>query len=149
MDRIDDLLKRQIEALLAENPQIVVGVQKFLEGESYAIRVVRAIEETHHLTAKLVRLYNWYLRKHSMKPNHQPGEHVKFPGSSILKCLLPEDVRDAAIGDLEELFQVKVQQQGAKRARLWAMKQIACSIIFLRAAQLRRLVSKRKRRPVK
>lgn len=41
---------------------IVAGVQKFLEGESYAIRVVRAVEESHHLTARLVRLYNWILR---------------------------------------------------------------------------------------
>lgn len=48
---------------------IVAGVQKFFEGESYAIRVVKAIEESHHLTAKLVRLYNWILqnRQHWMK----------------------------------------------------------------------------------
>ena len=30
---------------------IVAGVQKFFEGESYAIRVVRAVEESHHLSA--------------------------------------------------------------------------------------------------
>lgn len=48
---------------------IVAGVQKFFEGESYAVRVVRAVEESHHLTAKLVRLYNWILtnRQHWMK----------------------------------------------------------------------------------
>ena len=48
---------------------IVAGVQKFLDGESYAIRVVRAIEESHHLADKLVRLYNWILRnrQHWMK----------------------------------------------------------------------------------
>lgn len=48
---------------------IVAGVQKFFEGESYAVRTVRAIEESHHLTAKLVRLYNWILcnRQHWMK----------------------------------------------------------------------------------
>ena len=48
---------------------IVAGVQKFLDGESYAIRVVRAVEESHHLSAKLVRLYNWILRnrQHWMK----------------------------------------------------------------------------------
>ena len=34
---------------------IVAGVQKFLDSESYAIRVVRAVEESHHLSAKLVR----------------------------------------------------------------------------------------------
>ena len=48
---------------------IVAGVQKFLDGESYAVRVVRAVEESHHLADKLVRLYNWILRnrQHWMK----------------------------------------------------------------------------------
>src|SRR5690348_445963 len=48
---------------------IVAGVQKFLDSESYAIRVVRAVEESHYLSAKLVRLYNWILRnrQHWMK----------------------------------------------------------------------------------
>src|SRR6266705_1304159 len=41
---------------------IVAGVQKFFEGQSYAVRVVRAVEESHEITAKLVRLYNWILR---------------------------------------------------------------------------------------
>lgn len=48
---------------------IVAGVQRFLDSESYAVRVVRAVEESHHLSAKLVRLYNWILRnrQHWMK----------------------------------------------------------------------------------
>jgi UDP-N-acetylglucosamine:LPS N-acetylglucosamine transferase len=48
---------------------IVAGVQKFFAGESYAVRVVRAIEESHHLTCRLVNLYNWVLRnrQHWMK----------------------------------------------------------------------------------
>ncbi|MDQ2855023.1 MAG: hypothetical protein M3R68_01745 [Acidobacteriota bacterium] len=48
---------------------IVAGVQKFCEGESYAVRVVRAVEESSHLSAKLVRFYNWMLRnkQHWMK----------------------------------------------------------------------------------
>jgi UDP-N-acetylglucosamine:LPS N-acetylglucosamine transferase len=48
---------------------IVAGVQKFFAGQSYAVRVVRAVEESHHLTEKLVRLYNWVLknRQHWMK----------------------------------------------------------------------------------
>src|SRR5258708_35342666 len=37
---------------------IVAGVQKFLASESHAIRVVKAVEESHHLSARLVRLYN-------------------------------------------------------------------------------------------
>lgn len=48
---------------------IVAGVEKFLASESYAVRVVRAIEESHSVTAKMVRLYNWVLRRkqHWMK----------------------------------------------------------------------------------
>jgi UDP-N-acetylglucosamine:LPS N-acetylglucosamine transferase len=48
---------------------IVAGIQRFLEGESYAIRVVRAVEESHHLSARLVTIYNWILRnkQHWMK----------------------------------------------------------------------------------
>ena len=34
---------------------IVAGVQKFFAGDSYAVRVVRAVEESHHLSEKLVR----------------------------------------------------------------------------------------------
>jgi UDP-N-acetylglucosamine:LPS N-acetylglucosamine transferase len=41
---------------------IVAGVQKFLQSESYAVRVVRAVEDSHHLTARLVAIYNWLLR---------------------------------------------------------------------------------------
>jgi UDP-N-acetylglucosamine:LPS N-acetylglucosamine transferase len=48
---------------------IVAGVQKFFAGDSYAVRVVRAVEDSHHLSDKLVRLYNWVLRhrQHWMK----------------------------------------------------------------------------------
>jgi processive 1,2-diacylglycerol beta-glucosyltransferase len=48
---------------------IVAGVQSFLKGESYAIRVIRAVEESHHISAKLVGIYNWVLRnrQHWMK----------------------------------------------------------------------------------
>src|SRR5262245_42047430 len=58
---------------------IVAGVQKFFEGESVAVRVVRAVEESHHLTAKLVRLYNWILRnrQHWMKYFYGLMNHVR------------------------------------------------------------------------
>ena len=48
---------------------IVAGIEKFVKGESYAVRVVRAVEESHHLAAKMVALYNWLLRnkQHWMK----------------------------------------------------------------------------------
>jgi len=35
---------------------IVAGVQRFFRSDSYAVRVVRAIEEAHSLTARLVQL---------------------------------------------------------------------------------------------
>jgi UDP-N-acetylglucosamine:LPS N-acetylglucosamine transferase len=48
---------------------IVAGVQKFWESDSYAVRVVRAVEESHAVTDKLVSFYNWVLRnrQHWMK----------------------------------------------------------------------------------
>ena len=41
---------------------LVEGVQQFWQGESAAVRVIRAVEDSHHITEKLVRLYNWMLR---------------------------------------------------------------------------------------
>jgi UDP-N-acetylglucosamine:LPS N-acetylglucosamine transferase len=48
---------------------IAAGLQKFFAGNSYAVRVVRAIEESHSVSAKLVNVYNWVLRhrQHWMK----------------------------------------------------------------------------------
>lgn len=41
---------------------IAAGLQKFWHGESVAVRIIRAVEESHHITEKLVDLYNWILR---------------------------------------------------------------------------------------
>jgi UDP-N-acetylglucosamine:LPS N-acetylglucosamine transferase len=45
------------------------GLQKFWQGESAAVRVIKAVEESHHITGKLVGAYNWTLRnkQHWMK----------------------------------------------------------------------------------
>ena len=45
------------------------GLQKVWQGESVAVRIVKAVEESHHITDKLVKLYNWILqnRQHWMK----------------------------------------------------------------------------------
>jgi UDP-N-acetylglucosamine:LPS N-acetylglucosamine transferase len=58
---------------------IVAGVQKFFEGQSYAVRVVRAVEESHEITAKLVRLYNWILRNRQgwMKYFYWAMNHIR------------------------------------------------------------------------
>ena len=38
------------------------GLDKFWHGESLAVRTMKAIEESHHVTEKLVKVYNWILR---------------------------------------------------------------------------------------
>jgi UDP-N-acetylglucosamine:LPS N-acetylglucosamine transferase len=38
------------------------GLEKFWTGGSPVVRVIKAVEESHHLTDKLVNLYNWVLR---------------------------------------------------------------------------------------
>ena len=78
---------------------IVAGVQKFFEGESYAIRVVRAVEESHHLSAKLVRLYNWILRnrQHWMKYFYWLMNHIR-PETS-------EFFHKRCVGYVVELFE--------------------------------------------
>jgi UDP-N-acetylglucosamine:LPS N-acetylglucosamine transferase len=45
------------------------GIQKFWKGESAAVRIIKAVEESHHITEKLVGVYNWVLRnrQHWMK----------------------------------------------------------------------------------
>lgn len=48
---------------------ITNGIQKFWQGDSVAVRTLRAVEESHHITDRLVNLYNWTLRnrQHWMK----------------------------------------------------------------------------------
>lgn len=45
------------------------GLQKFWKGESGAVRIIKAVEESHHITDKLVKIYNWILKnkQHWMK----------------------------------------------------------------------------------
>ena len=45
------------------------GLQKVWHGESAAVRIVKAVEESHHITDKLVKAYNWTLqnKQHWMK----------------------------------------------------------------------------------
>jgi UDP-N-acetylglucosamine:LPS N-acetylglucosamine transferase len=48
---------------------IADGLEKFWKGESAAVRTIKAVEESHHITDKMVRLYNWVLqnKQHWMK----------------------------------------------------------------------------------
>src|SRR5437867_3746165 len=41
---------------------IAHGLEKFWHGRSAAVRIIRGVEESHHVTEKLVRFYNWILR---------------------------------------------------------------------------------------
>ena len=41
---------------------IADGVDRFWHGQSAAVRVIRAVEESHHISQRLVDLYNWVLR---------------------------------------------------------------------------------------
>ncbi|MBX7053884.1 MAG: hypothetical protein K1X36_02935 [Pyrinomonadaceae bacterium] len=45
------------------------GLEKFWKGDSSVVRVIKAVEESHHVTDKLVSFYNWMLRnrQHWMK----------------------------------------------------------------------------------
>jgi processive 1,2-diacylglycerol beta-glucosyltransferase len=48
---------------------LVEGINRVWEGDSKVVRVVKAVEESHHITEKLVGVYNWTLRnkQHWMK----------------------------------------------------------------------------------
>lgn len=48
---------------------IADGVEKFWKGESAVVRTIKAVEESHHITEKLVKVYNWTLKnkQHWMK----------------------------------------------------------------------------------
>ncbi|MBK6748720.1 MAG: hypothetical protein IPG67_01545 [Acidobacteria bacterium] len=48
---------------------IADGLNKFWKGSSPVVRVIKAVEESHHITEKLVKVYNWVLKnkQHWMK----------------------------------------------------------------------------------
>jgi UDP-N-acetylglucosamine:LPS N-acetylglucosamine transferase len=48
---------------------ILEGANRFWKGKSVAVRIVKAVEESHQVTGKLVGVYNWILRnrQHWMK----------------------------------------------------------------------------------
>jgi len=78
---------------------IVAGVQKFFEGQSYAVRVVRAVEESHEITAKLVRLYNWILR------NRQGWMKYFYWAMNRIRPETREFFHTRCIGYVRELFE--------------------------------------------
>ncbi len=69
------------------------GLEKFWHGESLAVRTIKAIEDSHHITEKLVRTYNWVLRNKQgwMKylywavNKFRPEKHEFF----MRRCIVP------------------------------------------------------------
>src|SRR5918911_1753404 len=78
---------------------IVAGVQKFWEGDSTAVRVVRAVEESHAVTDRLVRLYNWVLR------NRQHWMKYLYWAVNRIRPETREFVHRRCIGYVRELFE--------------------------------------------
>lgn len=78
---------------------IVAGVQKFFDGQSYAVRVVRAVEESHSLTEKGVRLYNWLLR------NKQHWMKYLYWGMNRFRPETREFFHRRCVGYVKDLFE--------------------------------------------
>lgn len=71
---------------------IAEGVQKFWQGESVAVRVIKAIEDSHRITDKMVKIYNWILKnkQHWMKYLYWVVNRFRPEKSSYLlnKCIV-------------------------------------------------------------
>jgi processive 1,2-diacylglycerol beta-glucosyltransferase len=78
---------------------IVAGVQKFFVGDSCVVRVVRAVEESHALSEKLVRLYNWVLR------NRQHWMKYLYWAVNRIRPETREFFHRRSIGFVRELFE--------------------------------------------
>lgn len=69
------------------------GLERFWQGESMAVRTIKAIEDSHHITDKLVKIYNWVLRNKQgwMKylywavNRFRPEKHEFF----MRRCIVP------------------------------------------------------------
>jgi UDP-N-acetylglucosamine:LPS N-acetylglucosamine transferase len=78
---------------------IVAGVQKFWESDNYAVRVVRAVEESHAITDRLVNLYNWVLR------NRQHWMKYVYWAMNRVRPETREFFQRRCIGYVRELFE--------------------------------------------
>jgi processive 1,2-diacylglycerol beta-glucosyltransferase len=77
---------------------LVEGLQKFWEGKSFAVRVVKAVEESHHITKRLVAVYNWTLR------NKQHWMKYIYWAINRFRPETREFVHKRCIGYIRELF---------------------------------------------
>ncbi|CAN5401156.1 glycosyltransferase [soil metagenome] len=75
------------------------GLQKVWQNESAAVRIVKAVEESHHITEKLVRLYNWILK------NKQHWMKYIFWAMNKIRPETREFVHKRCIGFCKEQFE--------------------------------------------
>ncbi len=86
------------------------GLQKFWQGESGAIRIIKAVEESHHITEKLVRGYNWILR------NRQHWMKYLFWFFNKVRPETREFVHKRCIGFCKEIFEKMVSAHCHQRS---------------------------------
>ncbi|MDQ3179932.1 MAG: glycosyltransferase, partial [Acidobacteriota bacterium] len=75
------------------------GLQKVWQGESVAVRIVKAVEESHHIADKLVKLYNWILQ------NKQHWMKYAFWAMNKIRPETREFFQRRCIGYFRELFE--------------------------------------------
>lgn len=78
---------------------IVEGVNRFWNGQSAIVRVVRAVEESHRITRRLVNFYNWVLR------HKQPWMKYLYWAMNRIRPETREFFQRRCIGFVRELFE--------------------------------------------
>jgi UDP-N-acetylglucosamine:LPS N-acetylglucosamine transferase len=78
---------------------ILEGANRFWKGKSVAVRVVKAVEESHHITGKLVGVYNWILR------NRQHWMKYVFWAMNRFRPETREFIHRRCIGFCTEIFE--------------------------------------------
>jgi UDP-N-acetylglucosamine:LPS N-acetylglucosamine transferase len=78
---------------------LVEGVNRFWRSDSKTVRVIRAVEDAHHITQKLVKLYNWVLR------HKQPWMKYVYKIMNRIRPETREFVQRRCIGYVREQFE--------------------------------------------
>lgn len=78
---------------------LAVGLERFWHGESVAVRIIKAVEESHRITQKLVNVYNWLLR------NKQGWMKYLYWAINKIRPETREFVHKRSIGYLHGLFE--------------------------------------------
>src|SRR5215212_1803035 len=78
---------------------LVEGVNRFWHSDSKTVRVIRAVEESHRITEKLVKFYNWVLR------HKQPWMKYVYKIMNRIRPETREFVQKRCIGYVREQFE--------------------------------------------